>query len=103
MVAVVSWSGWEAPPRARKRNQLSAISRFTDDELDQLYAALGELDVPVDENQTGERRAALVEKIGRAEAERAAEMSAIFWRRNPAVPAEIKSLMRKIDDFGSSG
>ena len=75
------------------------MSRFTDAEIDGLYKALAALDRDATPGHLSESRRELVRRIRDCEKERAAEMSAFFWNRNPLRPNELTELFEKLDDI----
>lgn len=99
MEPVISWSSFRAPARALRRTELSAVSRFTDDEIDVLYSKLAALENESRPDKFADQRSKLLEKLASCEKERAAEMSALFWRRNPVELKQYDQLFREVDEF----
>ncbi len=77
------------------REKLFPVARYRDAEIEVLYRRLMKFR---DEPATNPDRVALVEKIKEVETERANEMSARFWWRNPLAGEAVDDLIRKADE-----
>jgi hypothetical protein len=73
------------------------VSRFTDDEIDSMYARLIELEAQgLHTEGRRAQRAALRDRILVAERERAKEMSSYFWNHQPLEPEELTELLNRV-------
>src|SRR6478735_4738853 len=91
------WSGDLEPTGPVTRAMLGPVAKFSDSEIDKLYAMLVSLEESAERD--AEQIERLVEKIRVAEEERSAEMSAFFGRAGASIDSEgLRELLAKVDE-----